>query len=156
MPPRVLQHHRLHSFGFRLTATNKSRFYSPNNISYYSSSPLQTRIPISSKHPARVQSHQLAAQHSSYSSNTGTIPRDIPPNMATATNIQLSLVTDAGIYSAGEREDGARAASEILQEDLAKHHVFFNDEGFHSMRKHQLLALNSPNLVLQIISPIRS
>ena len=53
--------------------------------------------------------------------------------MATATKIHLSPVTDSGIYSSNVREDAARTASEVLQEDMAKHHVFFNEQGFHSM-----------------------
>ncbi|CAI7624817.1 unnamed protein product [Penicillium bialowiezense] len=53
--------------------------------------------------------------------------------MATATKIHLSPTADSGIFSSNVREDAARTASEILQEDMAKHHVFFNDQGFHSM-----------------------
>ena len=52
--------------------------------------------------------------------------------MATATKIQLSHLTDLGIFSHGVREDAARAASEVLQEDMNSHHLFFNDLGFHS------------------------
>jgi hypothetical protein len=53
--------------------------------------------------------------------------------MATATNVHLNPVEDVGVYSSGIREDAARVASKILQEDMESHHVFFNDEGFHSM-----------------------
>lgn len=53
--------------------------------------------------------------------------------MATATEIHLSPSTDAGIFNSNVTEDAARAASEVLQEDMENHHVFFNDEGFHSM-----------------------
>lgn len=52
--------------------------------------------------------------------------------MATARKIELST-SDSGVYSAGVREDAARAASEVLQENLEKHHIYFNDSGFHSM-----------------------
>lgn len=52
--------------------------------------------------------------------------------MATARKIQLSAQTDTGIFSSGVREDTARAASEALQTDMESHHVFFNDDGFHS------------------------
>ncbi|KAF7596577.1 hypothetical protein BBP40_000977 [Aspergillus hancockii] len=51
--------------------------------------------------------------------------------MATARNIELS-VSDSGIYSVGIREDAARAASEVLQDDLENHHIYFNDMGFHT------------------------
>lgn len=53
--------------------------------------------------------------------------------MATATKIHLSPSTDAGVYSSNATEEGARVASEVLQEDMKIHHVFFNEKGFHSM-----------------------
>lgn len=52
--------------------------------------------------------------------------------MATATKIHLSPSTDAGVCSSNATEEGARAASEVLQEDMELHHVFFNEKGFHS------------------------
>jgi UDP-N-acetyl-D-mannosaminuronic acid transferase (WecB/TagA/CpsF family) len=52
--------------------------------------------------------------------------------MATATEIHLSPAMDAGVFTAGATEEAARAASEVLQEDMENHHVFFNDDGFHS------------------------
>jgi hypothetical protein len=52
---------------------------------------------------------------------------------ASATRINLVPATDAGVFSAGVREDTARVASSLLQDDMEKHHVFFNDQGFHSM-----------------------
>ncbi|KAJ5851361.1 uncharacterized protein N7529_010746 [Penicillium soppii] len=61
--------------------------------------------------------------------------------MATATKIHLNPATDAGIYSSNVREDAAQTASEILQEDMAKHHVFFNDQGFHNHIPHQILSI---------------
>lgn len=54
-----------------------------------------------------------------------------PTPMATARKVQLS-VANAGVFSSGPREDTARTASQLLQDDLEKHHVFFNAEGFHS------------------------
>lgn len=53
--------------------------------------------------------------------------------MATATKIHISSKTDTGIYSTGVREDAAQTASEVLQEDMAIHHVYLNDQGHHSM-----------------------
>lgn len=53
--------------------------------------------------------------------------------MATATEIHLSPSTDSGIYSLNVSEEAARAASEVLQEDMENHHIFFNEKGFHSM-----------------------
>jgi hypothetical protein len=51
--------------------------------------------------------------------------------MATATTIKLSLA-DAGVFSSGAREDSAKLASELLQEDMRTHHIFFNKTRFHS------------------------
>ena len=51
--------------------------------------------------------------------------------MATARKIELST-SNSCIYSTGVREDAARAASQVLQENLEKHHIYFNDSGFHS------------------------
>ncbi|KAK5789410.1 hypothetical protein VI817_008534 [Penicillium citrinum] len=52
--------------------------------------------------------------------------------MATATEIHLSPATDSGVFAVQTTEDAARVASEVLQEDMENHHVFFNDQGFHS------------------------
>ncbi|CDM29644.1 Domain of unknown function DUF4243 [Penicillium roqueforti FM164] len=61
--------------------------------------------------------------------------------MATATKIHLSPATDSGIYSFNVREDTARTVSELLQEDLEIHHVFFNNERFHNHIPHELLTI---------------
>ena len=53
--------------------------------------------------------------------------------MATATKIHLDAAKDTGVFSSGVHQDAAHAASRALQDDMEKHHVFFNDEGFHSM-----------------------
>lgn len=58
-------------------------------------------------------------------------PLDSASNMATATRIKLST-TDSGVFSVGVRADSAQAASEVLQEDMEKHHIFFNAMHFHS------------------------
>ncbi|KAJ5620832.1 hypothetical protein N7510_004816, partial [Penicillium lagena] len=82
-----------------------------------------------------TNNHALGFRFASYNYNT------IPHHMATATKIHLSAPTDTGVYSSGVREDAARAASEVLQEDMAAHHVFFNDEGFHNHIVHQILSI---------------
>lgn len=64
--------------------------------------------------------------------------------MATSTNIHLSPEHDHGIVSHNLSEESARVASEVLQEDMRSHHVFFNQSGFHSMSSpliHSLLIL---------------
>ncbi|KAJ5104657.1 hypothetical protein NUU61_002004 [Penicillium alfredii] len=61
--------------------------------------------------------------------------------MASATTIHLSPATDSGVFSSGVREDAARTASELLQEDMELHHVFFNNQGFHNHIAHEVLTL---------------
>ncbi|KAH8702153.1 putative HypA-like protein [Talaromyces proteolyticus] len=65
---------------------------------------------------------------------------NLPDNMATATTIKLSLA-DAGVFSIGAREDSAKRASELLQEDMRLHHIFFNKSRFHNHIVHHLLTL---------------
>jgi hypothetical protein len=52
-------------------------------------------------------------------------------NMATATRVKVTA-SDTGVFSTGVRADSAEAASEVLQENLEKDHIYFNLEGFHS------------------------
>ncbi|CAG7923159.1 unnamed protein product [Penicillium olsonii] len=102
------------------------------NKHYYLLSSLRSNI-----RPSVVSRSRLPTQ---YTFETGTRFRKLSA-MATATHIQLSPTTDSGIYSSNVREDSARTASELLQEDMAKHHVFFNDQGFHNHIPHQLLSI---------------
>ncbi|KAL2010604.1 hypothetical protein VTN00DRAFT_6411 [Thermoascus crustaceus] len=60
--------------------------------------------------------------------------------MATATRIKLST-TDSGVFSVGVRADSAQAASEVLQEDMEKHHIFFNAMHFHNHIVHHILTI---------------
>ncbi|PLB51911.1 hypA-like protein [Aspergillus steynii IBT 23096] len=60
--------------------------------------------------------------------------------MATARKIQLTT-SDSGVFSSGIREDSAQVASELLQEDLEKHHVYFNNMGFHNHLVHHILSI---------------
>ncbi|KAK3903440.1 hypothetical protein C8A05DRAFT_32842, partial [Staphylotrichum tortipilum] len=39
---------------------------------------------------------------------------------------------NTGLWRIKQTEDAARTATELLQEDMEKHHVFFNQEGFHN------------------------
>ncbi|KAJ5775158.1 uncharacterized protein N7511_000169 [Penicillium nucicola] len=61
--------------------------------------------------------------------------------VASATKVNLVPATDSGVFSAGAREDAARVTSDLLQEDMEKHHVFFNDIGFHNHIPHHLLSI---------------
>ncbi|KAK9367926.1 hypothetical protein V1509DRAFT_105481 [Lipomyces kononenkoae] len=60
--------------------------------------------------------------------------------MAKSTLIALSTA-DAGVFSAGMRADSAQAASEVLQENMENHHIFFNDQGFHNHIVHHILSI---------------
>ncbi|KAK3325284.1 hypothetical protein B0H66DRAFT_529330 [Apodospora peruviana] len=48
---------------------------------------------------------------------------------------------DTGLWKVPQTEETAKKASELLQEDLEKHHVFFNESGFHNHIPHHILAL---------------
>ncbi|KAK9312397.1 hypothetical protein V1524DRAFT_449697 [Lipomyces starkeyi] len=60
--------------------------------------------------------------------------------MAKSTLIALSTA-DTGVFSAGVRADSAQAASEVLQENMENHHIFFNEEGFHNHIVHHILTI---------------
>lgn len=82
----------------------------------------------------KASSYYLPRMNSSTATTTN-IPRSLLNDaiMATSTNIHLSPETNPGIISHNVSEESARAASEVLQEDMLSHHVFFNQSGFHSM-----------------------
>ena len=51
--------------------------------------------------------------------------------MATATKIHLTP-SEAGMFHVpGITAESAATASEVLQENHERHHLFYNDEGFH-------------------------
>ncbi|WYZ38873.1 hypothetical protein EsH8_III_000787 [Colletotrichum jinshuiense] len=60
--------------------------------------------------------------------------------MATAHNIKIP-VTNTGLWKFNQQDASANKASELLQRDLEKHHVFFNQDGFHNHIPHHVLAL---------------
>ncbi|OJJ62162.1 hypothetical protein ASPSYDRAFT_146077 [Aspergillus sydowii CBS 593.65] len=61
--------------------------------------------------------------------------------MASATKVHLSPQSDTGAWSTGITPGSARTASEVLQEDLQKHHVYFNEKGFHNHIPHHILTI---------------
>ncbi|KAI1800558.1 hypothetical protein F4811DRAFT_538506 [Daldinia bambusicola] len=61
-------------------------------------------------------------------------------NMATAHRIHITP-DNTGLWNIQQDEASAKKTTELLQEDLEKHHVFFNDLGFHNHISHQILAL---------------
>ncbi|KAJ5947597.1 hypothetical protein N7466_000612 [Penicillium verhagenii] len=99
------------------------------------SSPLQP-----SKLRPRLAAVLRASPHFKPHSSRSTTNNNILA-MATATNIHLDPLKDVGVYSSGIREDAARVTSKVLQEDMERHHVFFNDEGFHNHIVHGVLTL---------------
>ncbi|KAK0727325.1 hypothetical protein B0T26DRAFT_747667 [Lasiosphaeria miniovina] len=48
---------------------------------------------------------------------------------------------NSGLWQVPQTEAAAKKASELLQEDMEKHHVFFNNDGFHNHIPHHILAL---------------
>jgi hypothetical protein len=63
--------------------------------------------------------------------------------MATASKIKLSLGEWPGYYIQDIKQESATRASDLLQENHEKHHIFFNNSGFHNHIAHHLLTLYS-------------
>ncbi|RDA89992.1 hypothetical protein CP533_2681 [Ophiocordyceps camponoti-saundersi (nom. inval.)] len=63
-------------------------------------------------------------------------------SIAMATPYRFSVSpADTGLLKVKQDDAAAARVSELLQDDLETHHVFFNDEGFHNHIAHQLLTL---------------
>ena len=125
MRPRIIISPGSYSFGTifsRIRAPSKTQI--PPRTSFGSCPSLIKLRPGLAAVPAAPP--RFASYRSSCSSNCRSL------TMATATKILLDPATDLGIYSSDVTADAARAASEVLQEDMESHHIFFNDEGFHS------------------------
>ncbi|KAJ8120579.1 hypothetical protein O1611_g10332 [Lasiodiplodia mahajangana] len=60
--------------------------------------------------------------------------------MATARTIQITP-ENTGLGHLKQTEAAAKKITELLQEDLEKHHCFFNKEGYHNHISHHLLSL---------------
>ncbi|KIM99536.1 hypothetical protein OIDMADRAFT_42628 [Oidiodendron maius Zn] len=63
--------------------------------------------------------------------------------MATPSKIHLTLKDSGVVHSQAPTEESAAKTSQLLQENHAIHHIFFNDEGFHNHIVHHLLTLYS-------------
>ncbi|KAL4980873.1 hypothetical protein BDW66DRAFT_123393, partial [Aspergillus desertorum] len=94
-------------------------------------------IPARAKAPSRLS----AARFATTTTATATTNVYSPAHMATARKVLLSPHSDTGVWSAGITESAAETASAVLQEDLEKHHVYFNDMGFHNHIPHHILSL---------------
>ncbi|TRX89488.1 hypothetical protein FHL15_009657 [Xylaria flabelliformis] len=60
--------------------------------------------------------------------------------MASARTIQITP-ENTGLWHRKQTEAAAKKTSELLQQDLEKHHCFFNNMGFHNHISHHLLSL---------------
>ncbi|KAF2198855.1 hypothetical protein GQ43DRAFT_442976 [Delitschia confertaspora ATCC 74209] len=61
--------------------------------------------------------------------------------MATPSKIQLTADQDMGFGLKGISEESARTASQLLQENHERHHIFFNESGFHDHIVHHILTV---------------
>lgn len=110
------------------TTTCSRRIATPAPIPYLLSRPLTAKARTS---PRSISRNTVSGARFA-TTNTATTNQFNPGNMATAKKIILSPTNDTGVWGTGVTEDSARMASEVLQEDMEKHHVFFNNMGFHS------------------------
>ncbi|KAH9909871.1 HypA protein [Xylariomycetidae sp. FL2044] len=60
--------------------------------------------------------------------------------MATAHAVHITP-DNTGLWQVRQTEPAAQKVTELLQKDLEKHHVFFNNDGFHNHLSHHVLAL---------------
>ncbi|GAP87573.1 putative protein [Rosellinia necatrix] len=60
--------------------------------------------------------------------------------MATSRTIQITP-ENVGLGHEKRSEAAAKKTTELLQDDLEKHHCYFNDKGYHNHISHQLLSL---------------
>lgn len=65
--------------------------------------------------------------------------------MATANTVQLQSASQPQFSVEGIQQASTQKASELLQENHDKHHIFFNPDGFHNHIAHQLLTIWSLN-----------
>ncbi|KAG0646521.1 Questin oxidase [Hyphodiscus hymeniophilus] len=61
--------------------------------------------------------------------------------MATPNKIHLSINDTGVVHNKPQNEETAARTSELLQENHDKHHIFFNQDGFHNHIAHHLLTL---------------
>ncbi|CAC9890338.1 unnamed protein product [Aureobasidium pullulans] len=63
--------------------------------------------------------------------------------MATASKVQLLLGERPEFYLKNIKQESATRTSDLLQENHEKHHIFFNQSGFHNHIAHHLLTIYS-------------
>jgi sulfur relay (sulfurtransferase) complex TusBCD TusD component (DsrE family) len=71
--------------------------------------------------------------------------------MATAATIKLEASQKPEFYVEGIGEESAKLTSKLLQENHERHHVFFNQDGFHvsihPTPRHSFLASTFPGAI---------
>ena len=71
--------------------------------------------------------------------------------MATSSHVQLSL-SDRGVFhTSGITKESAAKASAVLQDNHERHHIFFNQSGFHSTYNYR----NRPCNIVTTVPPSR-
>ncbi|KAK8032437.1 hypothetical protein PG990_002171 [Apiospora arundinis] len=59
-----------------------------------------------------------------------------------ATPYKINIAPDnTGLWGIRQTDHAAKTVTDLLQKDMDKHHVFFNQEGFHDHISHHILAL---------------
>jgi UDP-N-acetyl-D-mannosaminuronic acid transferase (WecB/TagA/CpsF family) len=58
-------------------------------------------------------------------------PSIVARSMATGSKVYLKASQQPQFYAKGLRPESAEKASQLLQENHEKHHIFFNQSGFH-------------------------
>ena len=62
-------------------------------------------------------------------------------NMATASHVELSINVPGVFSGPNISAESAKTASQILQENHDKYHIFFNSDGFHNHIAHHVLSI---------------
>ena len=65
--------------------------------------------------------------------------------MATANHVQLAVDEEPVYYRSELTQDLAKKASDLLQTNHDRYHIFFNNDGFHNHIAHQTLSLYALN-----------
>jgi Questin oxidase-like len=75
------------------------------------------------------------------SSISGTVNFKLIHNMATASHVELSTNNTGVFRGPAISAESAQTASQVLQENHDKYHIYFNNEGFHNHIAHHVLTI---------------
>ena len=98
-----------------------------SSLSSSSSSSFSSSSPSSSSRPAKVDIPSI--RHKDCKSQS---IRHHTTMSASASQVKLSLDHSGVYHLPGLTQHSAAKASQLLQENHDKHHIFFNQDGFHS------------------------